>query len=71
MLVYIEVLMCSPPTMTAFVAVGTCPISAYQLETPLSTSENIEVLEDWSGFNLNTSPSINTPCSTLTMYNTA
>jgi len=63
-LVHIEVPTCLLPTMTALVAVGNCPISIYQPETPPTTPGNI-VLEGWSGFHFNTSPSIITPHSTL------
>jgi len=64
-LVYVEVPMWLLHTMTALAAMGTHPISAYQPKIPLMISENIEVLEGWSGFNSNTSPSIYTSCSTL------
>jgi len=65
MLVYIEVLMCLPPTMMAIVAEGTCPNSTYQPENLPTTHVTIEVMEVGVGFNSNTSPLIETPCSTL------
>jgi len=49
MLVYVEVLTCLLPAMMAPAAEGTHPTSAYQPETLLLTSENIEVLEVWMG----------------------
>jgi len=64
MLVYIEILTSPPPTMTAFVAVGTCPTSAHQPSTLQMTQANIKALEIWVGFNSNISSSIGISHST-------
>jgi len=64
-LVYIEVPMCLPPTMMATAAEGICPNSTYHLENLPLTQANIKVMEVEVGFNSNTSPLIETSCSTL------
>jgi len=65
MLVYIEVPTCLPPTMTATVAEGIHPNSAYHVENLPLTHENIKVMVVGVGFNSNTSPLIENSHSTL------
>jgi len=61
MLVYIEVLTFSSPTMTAIVAMGACITGVHQPETIPTSPGNIEVLVDGLGFHSSTSSSIATP----------